>query len=75
MSLAVDPISMNLAEIFEESEHVLEEIGGDIETEDGPDKCRNSNGADLGPEEDSPHQKRSRKRVSQRNTAIQVIVS
>ena len=75
MSLTVDPISMNLAEMFEESEHVLEEISGDMETEDGPDKCRNNNEADLGPEEDLPHQKRSRKGVSERNTAIQVIVS
>lgn len=59
MSLTVDPISMNLAEVFEETEHVLEEISGDMETADGPDKCRNNNEADLGPEEDLPHQKRS----------------
>lgn len=72
MSLAVDPIGMNLADLFEESESVLEEIGGDMEPEDdrGYD-----NGADLSREDNLPHQKRSRQGVSERNTAIRVIVS
>jgi hypothetical protein len=74
-SLTVDPFSMNLAEVFEESERVLEEIGGDMEADDDRGERADNNDADLGREDDLPHQKRSRKGVSERNTAIRVIVS
>jgi len=73
-SLTVDPVSMNLAKIFEDSERNLGEIGGDMDVEDGEGE-RDGNESDPEPEEDMPHRKRSRKDVSSRNTAIRVIVS
>ncbi|KAH9038083.1 hypothetical protein EDB85DRAFT_1888141 [Lactarius pseudohatsudake] len=77
LSLTVDPISMNLAEIFKESERVLEEIGGDMEVEGGQGEDGDDNDSDpcsdLESEEDMPCREKSWKDVSSRNTAIQVI--
>lgn len=74
LSLTVDPISMNLAEIFEEYEQ-LGEIRGDMEAGDSDGEYRD--GSDSEPEEERPPppRKRMRKDVSSRNTAVQVIVS
>jgi hypothetical protein len=58
MSLKVDPISVNLAEIFKESERILEEIGGDMEAEDSQGIHGADDETDARVEEDMPHQKR-----------------
>jgi hypothetical protein len=85
--LAVDPVTMDLAEIFEETEQDLGEIGGEDAGEDvGDGQQDDGDGSDSGhhqpevresgPEEDpTPPRKRSRKSVSVRNTVIRVIVS
>ncbi|KAH9173865.1 hypothetical protein EDB89DRAFT_1905024 [Lactarius sanguifluus] len=73
-SLTVDPVTMDLAEIFDKSERNLGEIGGDMDVEDGQGECSDSSELDSEPEEeDMRPQKRARKDVSLRNTAIRVI--
>ncbi|KAH8976431.1 hypothetical protein EDB92DRAFT_1811877 [Lactarius akahatsu] len=73
-SLTVDPVTMDLAEIFDESERNLGEIGGDMDGEDGQGEHSDSSESDSEPEEeDVPPRKRARKDVSLRNTAIRVI--
>ncbi|KAH9022639.1 hypothetical protein EDB85DRAFT_2186408 [Lactarius pseudohatsudake] len=72
-SLTVDPVSMDLAEIFDESEQNLGEIGGDSDVEDGHGEHGDDSESDPEPEEDVPRRKRSRKDIPSRNTAIRVI--
>ncbi|KAH9008731.1 hypothetical protein EDB85DRAFT_2163911 [Lactarius pseudohatsudake] len=65
---------MDLAEIFDESERNLGEIGGDMDGEDGQGERSDGSELDSEPEEeDAPPRKRARKDVSLRNTAIRVI--
>ncbi|KAI9432901.1 hypothetical protein BJY52DRAFT_1198891 [Lactarius psammicola] len=77
LSLDVDPVNMNLADIFEESERNLGEIGGDMDVEDGQGERGDGIESDPEPgeqaEEDMPQRKRSRNDVLSRNTAIRVI--
>ncbi|KAH8980615.1 hypothetical protein EDB92DRAFT_1820506 [Lactarius akahatsu] len=58
-SLTVDPVTMDLAEIFDESKRNLGEIGGDMDGEDGQGEHSDSSESGSEPEEeDVPPQKR-----------------
>ncbi|KAI9437485.1 hypothetical protein H4582DRAFT_2057853 [Lactarius indigo] len=72
-SLTVDPVTMDLAEIFNESKRHLGEIGGDMDVKEGQGECGDNSESDSEPEEDEPPRKRARMDVSSRNTAIRVI--
>ncbi|KAH8979609.1 hypothetical protein EDB92DRAFT_1806329 [Lactarius akahatsu] len=61
-SLTVDPVTMDLAEIFNESKQNLGEIGGDMDGEDGQGEHSDSSELDSEPEEeDMPPRKRAQK--------------
>lgn len=71
LSDVVDPLAVDLTELFEAAEQ-LGDLGGDEEAEEGP--VRDDGEPEAQPEDDRRPRKRSRKDVSARNTALRVIV-